>query len=133
MCKTNHSSKDCNWCLFIIRKIDILRSSWRMREFINHQLYYVSELDLKHAWRTSRGSPQNVPSFGPRNVLQLSPLDVPWKSPIYIFWIFVFSVKNSTRCVKQGILYLKNTFFIKSLIFVLVPWRSPGGLEHYDL
>ena len=32
-----------------------------------------------------------------------------------------FSVKNSNRSVKQGLLHLKNTFFIKLSIFVLVP------------
>ena len=58
--------------------------------------------------------------------------------PIYNFWIFVFPVKNTNRCVKQGLLHLKNTFFIKSSIFVLFPksplkvtWRSQtlGPLE----
>ena len=55
------------------------------------------------------------------------PVDV----PIQNFCIFVFPVKNSNRCVKQGLLHLKNTFFIKSSIFLLVPqsplkvpWRS---------
>ena len=32
-----------------------------------------------------------------------------------------FSNKNSYRCVKQGLLHLKNTFFTKSSIFLLVP------------
>ena len=52
--------------------------------------------------------------------------------------IFLFPLKNSNRCVKQGLLHLKNTFFIKSSIFVLFPksplkvtWRSQtlGPLE----
>ena len=34
-----------------------------------------------------------------------------------------FPVKDSRRCVKQGIFHLKNTFLIKSSIFVLVPWQ----------
>ena len=33
--------------------------------------------------------------------------------PIQNFCIFVFPVKNSNRCVKQELLHLKNTFFIK--------------------
>ena len=33
-------------------------------------------------------------------------------------------VKNSNRCVKQGLLHLENAFFVKSSIFVLVPWES---------
>ena len=46
---------------------------------------------------------------------------------IYNFWIFVFRVKNSNSCVKQRLLHLKNTFFIKLSIFLgppRVPWRS---------
>ena len=35
--------------------------------------------------------------------------------------ICFFPIKNSNRCVKQGLLDLKNTFFIISSIFVLVP------------
>ena len=31
------------------------------------------------------------------------------------------------RYVIQGLLLLKNIFFIKSSIFVLVPWESPEG------
>ena len=61
------------------------------------------------------------------------PVDV----PIQNFCIFVFPVKNSNRCVKQGLLHLKNTFFIKSSIFVLVPLESlecpHGGSERQDL
>ena len=45
--------------------------------------------------------------------------------PIQNFCIFVFPVKNSNRCVKQELLHLKNTFFIKLSIFLLVPYKSP--------
>ena len=55
------------------------------------------------------------------------PVDV----PIQNFCIFVFPVKNSNRCVKQELLYLKSTFFIKLSFFcwspkspLKVPWRS---------
>ena len=56
------------------------------------------------------------------------PVDV----PIQNFCIFVFPVKNSNRCVKQELLHLKNTFFIKLSFFfcwspkspLKVPWRS---------
>ena len=53
----------------------------------------------------------------PATVSRRSPVDV----PIYNFCIFVFRVKNSNRCVKQELLYLKNTFFIKLSVFLLVP------------
>ena len=46
MCKTKHSSKDCNRCLFIVSKIDILWSSRRTREFINHYFEQVIEPSL---------------------------------------------------------------------------------------
>ena len=36
------------------------------------------------------------------------------------FCIFVFSVKNINRCVKQELLHLKNNFFIKLSFFLLV-------------
>ena len=45
------------------------------------------------------------------------PVDV----PIYNFCIFVFPVKDSNRCVKQELLHLINSFFIKLSIFMLVP------------
>ena len=52
------------------------------------------------------------------------PVDV----PIQNFCIFVFPVKNSNRCVKQELLHLKSTFFIKLSIFFVGPlralWRS---------
>ena len=57
------------------------------------------------------------------------PVDV----PIQNFCIFVFPVKNSNRWVKQELLHLKRTFFIKLSFFFLccspksplkVPWRS---------
>ena len=54
--------------------------------------------------------------------------------PIYNFWIFFFPVKNSNRCVKQRLLHLKNTFFTKSSIFLLVLYKSPeGSLEVPDI
>ena len=34
--KTNHSSKDCNRCLFIASKLDIIGSGRKTREFINY-------------------------------------------------------------------------------------------------
>ena len=43
MCKTKHSSEDCNRYLFIVSKIDILWSSRRAREFINHYFEQVIE------------------------------------------------------------------------------------------
>ena len=46
MCKTKHSSKDCDRCLLIVSKIDILWSSWRRREFINHNFKQVIEPSL---------------------------------------------------------------------------------------
>ena len=46
MCKTKYSSKDCNRCFFIVTKIDILCSSWRTREFINHYFEQVKKLFL---------------------------------------------------------------------------------------
>ena len=75
-----------------------------------------------------------------RDVPQLGPVDV----PISNFCIFVSPVENSHRCVKQGQLHLKDTFFIKSSIFCWSPktpksplkvsWRSQslgslGGLH----
>ena len=40
---------------------------------------------------------------------------------------------NSNRYAKQGLLHLKNIFFIKPSIFVLVPYASPEGhLEDTD-
>ena len=53
--------------------------------------------------------------------------------PIQTFCVFVFPVKNSNRCVKQELLYLKNTFFIKFSIFVLVPSESPECPGRQDL
>ena len=35
------------------------------------------------------------------------------------------SCKNRNRYVIQGLLLLKNNFFIKSSVFELVPWESP--------
>ena len=55
------------------------------------------------------------------------PVDVPIKN----FWILVFPVKYSYRCVKQGLLHLKHTFFIKSSSFVLViKSRTLASLGH---
>ena len=47
------------------------------------------------------------------------PVDVPVKN----FWISVLPVKSRNKHVIQGLLLLKNNFFIKSSIFVFVPWR----------
>ena len=44
--------------------------------------------------------------------------------------ICFFSVKIRNRCVKQGLLHLKNNFSIKSSFFVLVP---EGSLEVPDV
>ena len=49
------------------------------------------------------------------------PVDV----PIQNFYIFVFPLKNSNRCVKQKLLHLKSTFFIKLSFFFVVPLRVP--------
>ena len=35
ICKTKYSSKDCNRCLFVVSKIDILWSSWRTASSLN--------------------------------------------------------------------------------------------------
>ena len=43
------------------------------------------------------------------------------------FCIFVFPVKTSSRCVKQELLHLKNTFSIKLSFFLLIPQESPEG------
>ena len=43
MCKTKHSSKDCNRCLFIVSKTNIFWSCRRIREFINHYFEQVIE------------------------------------------------------------------------------------------
>ena len=48
-------------------------------------------------------------------------VDVPWTSLFRTFEYLFLPVKNSNRCVKQGLLHLKNAFFIKSSTFVLVP------------
>ena len=47
------------------------------------------------------------------------PVDVPVKN----FWISVLPVKSRNKHVIQRLLLLKNNFFIKSSIFVFVPWR----------
>ena len=60
-------------------------------------------------------------SFGPRDVPQLGAEDVLWTSPFRTFRIFVLPVKNRNRYVVQGLLLLKNNFFIKSSVFVLSP------------
>ena len=57
------------------------------------------------------------------------PVDV----PIQNFCIFVFPVKNSNRCVKQGLLHLKNTFFIKSSFFCWSEGSPEGPLEFPDV
>ena len=49
------------------------------------------------------------------------PVDV----PIYNFWIFVFPVKNSNRCVKQRLLHLKNTFLKSNHQFFCWSPKSP--------
>ena len=63
----------------------------------------------------------------PATASRRRPVDV----PIQNFCIFVFPIKNRNRCVKQGLLQLKSTFFIKSPFFswfpkspLKVPWRS---------
>ena len=38
----------------------------------------------------SRGRPQNVPLFGPRDILQLGPVEVPWTSPFRTFEYLFF-------------------------------------------
>ena len=66
--------------------------------------------------RTSHHLVQGCPASGSRR----RPVDV----PIQNFCIFVFPVKISNRCVKQELLHLKNTFFIKLSIFCWSP-KSP--------
>ena len=107
-------------------------------------LSWILKTYMTDVLRTSPERPiiwsQGRPTIGSRR----RPVDI----PIHIFWIFVFPVKTSNRCVKQRLLHLKNTFFIKSckaktiaskkhffhqiinfLVSPLrVPWRSPGGL-----
>ena len=62
----------------------------------------------------------------PANGSRRRPMDVPiWNFKLFVF----FPVKNSNRCEKQGLLHLKNTFFIKSSIFVLVLQESPEGSQ----
>ena len=41
---------------------------------------------------------------------------------------FVLSRNFSKRYIIQGLLLLKDNFFIQSLIFVLALWESPEGL-----
>ena len=107
-------------------------------------LSWILKTYMTDVLRTSPERPiiwsQGRPAIGSRRL----PVDI----PIHIFWIFVFPVKTSNRCVNPRLLHLKNTFFIKSckaktiaskkhffhqiinfLVSPLrVPWRSPGGL-----
>ena len=50
MCKTKYSCKDCNRCLFIVSKINILCSSGRTCELINRLLWtsYKTFISLKY-------------------------------------------------------------------------------------
>ena len=71
----------------------------------------------------------------PATVSRRRPVDV----LIQNFCIFLFPVRDSNRCVKQELLHLENTFFIKLSIFcwspkspLKVPWsfrtfRGPSG------
>ena len=43
---------------------------------------------------TSRGRPQNAPSFGPLDVPQLDPVDVPWTSHLELLNIYFSSKKQ---------------------------------------
>ena len=71
--------------------------------------------------------PRTSHHLGPQDVPQVGPIDVPWTSPFKNFEYLFFQKKNSGRCVKQRLLYLKNTFFIKSWTFVLAPSKFPEG------
>ena len=76
----------------------------------NMFLSWILKTYMTDVLRTSPERPiiwsQGRPTIGSRR----RPVDI----PIHIFWIFVFPVKTSNRCVKQRLLHLKNTFFIKS-------------------
>ena len=65
--------------------------------------------------------PADDPLFGLRDVPQLGPVDVPWTSPFTTFEYLFFPVKGSHWCVR--LFHLKNTFFIKSSVFLLVPYE----------
>ena len=62
----------------------------------------------------------------PRTSYIRAPLTFRGRRHLKLLNIF-FPVKDSSRCVKQGLFHLKNTFFIKSSIFALAPWESPEG------
>ena len=59
----------------------------------------------------------------PASGFRARPVDV----AIENFWVFAFPVKSSNRYVKQGLLHLKNPFFKKSSIFLMVSWEFPEG------
>ena len=71
----------------------------------------------------------DVPGTSPERLIIWSPerpaagcRGRPLDFPIYNFCKFIFPVKTSNRCVKQELLHLKDTFFIK---FFCWPPKSP--------
>ena len=74
----------------------------------------------------------DVPGTSPKRPIIWSPgcpatgsCRCPVDIPIQNFCIFVFPLKSSNRRVKQELLHLKNTFFIKLSIFFVGPLRVP--------
>ena len=66
--------------------------------------------------------PERPIIWSQRCLVNGSPVGVPWASPFRTFEYF-FYLKN--RYVTQGLLLLKNNFFKKSSVSVLVPWEFP--------
>ena len=78
---------------------------------------YVSELNLKNMYGRRPGTSTERPIIWSPG----RPATRSCRRPHLEFCIFVFPVESSNRCVKQELLHLKNTFFIKLSSFLLVP------------
>ena len=96
--------------------------------FFKVRLICLRDCEFKrHVWPTSRRHPQNISSPGrPTTGFRRYPEDV----PISTFWIFVFPVKSRNKCLKQGLLHLKNNF---SLNHQFVCWSLECPLEIPDV
>ena len=98
---------------------------------LSKQVKYVSKLNLKNMYDRRLGASPKRPIIWPPGRPAIGSCRHPVDVPIQNFCIFVFSVKNCNRCVKQKLLHLKNPFSLNYKFFcwspkspLRFPWRS---------
>ena len=106
MCKTKHSSKDCNGCLFIVSKADFLWFSWRTPEFINQYLWTGYKIFLSFKYLFHFFSYQWLMALFTRVLLRVT---------VYYYRVtYAFQSKSA--------LYIFSTYYPKQTQYLKFKW-----------